>query len=288
MSLIPEELESHLSGEVTTHCFCWIIRRQDMAVFGFTDHDKTLLIEGVSCEPQTGLSASEATGALGLSVDTAEIEGALSSVAISDNDIERGAFDGALVETFLVNWALSEQRTLLRSSRIGTISRSGGRFIAELKSSSVDLDKVSGRRIARQCDAQLGDSRCGYKGLAHNGTVTSLISDREIVVTGFWPPANNWFRNGVLTWANGSKNVVLAHQTYGGGIRLSLRDCTIPDIRVGDTFMLDAGCDKSFKQCKSKFSNAANFRGFPHLPGNDAVYNFADGKGNFDGGPLVP
>ncbi|MHC1549693.1 DUF2163 domain-containing protein [Phyllobacterium sp. K27] len=288
MSSLPAALESHLSGEITTHCFCWIIRRADKVVFGFTDHDKILLIDGVSCEPQTGLSASEAASALGLSVDTAEIEGALSSLAISDSDIERGAFDGASVETFLVNWASPEQYSLLRSSRIGTISRSGGRFVAELKSSSVDLDKISGRRVTRQCDAQLGDSRCGYKGPAQKASVTRLISDREIVVNGLRPPDSNWFRNGILSWANGSRNVVLAHQTYGEGIRLSLRDSPIPDIKISDTFLLNAGCDKSFAQCKAKFGNSANFRGFPHLPGNDAIYNFANGKGNFDGGPLVP
>ncbi|EJN01419.1 DUF2163 domain-containing protein [Phyllobacterium sp. YR531] len=288
MSFIPAALESHLSGEVTTHCFCWIIRRKDKMVHGFTDHDKAIVIDGIPCEPQTGLSASEATSALGLSVDTAEIEGALSSLSISDSDIERGAFDGASVETFLVNWAAPEQRALLRSSRIGTISRSGGRFVAELKSSSVDLDKISGRRITRQCDAQLGDNRCGYKNAARQGTVITVISDREIVVTGLQAPDGKWFRNGAMVWANGSTNVVLTHQPYGEGTRLSLRDSSIPDIKPGDTFVLDAGCDKSFTQCKTKFGNAANFRGFPHLPGNDAIYNFADGKGNFDGGPLVP
>lgn len=288
MSVIPAALESHLAGEVTTHCFCWIIRRKDEVFHGFTDHDAPLTIDGVSCEPQTGLSASEATSALGLSVDTAEIEGALSSLSISDSDVERGAFDQAAVETFLVNWASPDQRIMLRSSRIGTITRSGGRFIAELKSSAVDLDKISGRRVTRQCDAQLGDRRCGYGGGAQNGTVTTIISDREIVVKGLQPPDGDWFRSGVLTWITGGKNVVLSHHPYGEGIRLSLRDISIPDIKIGDAFALLAGCDKSFAQCRAKFANAANFRGFPHLPGNDALYNYADGKGNFDAGPLVP
>ena len=56
----------------------------------------------------------------------------------------------------------------------------------------------------------------------------------------------------------------------------------------GISFRMLPGCDKSFAQCKAKFANSANFRGFPHLPGNDAAYNYADGKGNFDGKPLVP
>jgi len=176
MTAIPPALESHLAGEVTTHCFCWIIRRNDGIVQGFTDHDRILLVGGVACEPQTGLSASEATSSLGLAVDSAEIEGALSSANITDIDIESGAFDGAAVETYLVNWASPDQQTLLRSSRIGAITRSGGKFVAETKSSSVDLDKVSGRRITRLCDAQLGDDRCRYAGGAKGGTVTAIIS----------------------------------------------------------------------------------------------------------------
>ncbi len=288
MTQISQTLESHLAGEVTTHCFCWIIRRKDGAVHGFTDHDAPLLISGVVCEPQSGLSGSEATSALGLSVDTAEVEGALSSLSITDSDIERGAFDQARVEAWLVNWGSPDQRSLLRSSRIGSISRSGGRFVAELKSSTVDLDKISGRRVTRRCDAQLGDSRCGYSGGAQAGTVVTTLSDREIVVSGLQPPGADWFDNGVLAFATGGQNVVLDHSPYGGGIRLSLRDVQFPEIKAGDGFQLLPGCDKSFGQCKGKFGNAVNFRGFPHLPGNDAAYNYADGKGNFDGGPLVP
>jgi uncharacterized phage protein (TIGR02218 family) len=57
---------------------------------------------------------------------------------------------------------------------------------------------------------------------------------------------------------------------------------------VGDIFSVEAGCDKTFATCKAKFSNALNFRGFPHLPGNDVAYSYVVDGGNFDGGPVVP
>ncbi|RZS88563.1 putative phage protein (TIGR02218 family) [Phyllobacterium myrsinacearum] len=292
MSHLMPELESHLAGDVTTHCFYWIIRRADEVVLGFTDHDRILNIERVACEPQTGLTASEATSALGLAVDGAEVEGALSSLRITESDVECGAFDNAHVETFLVNWAAPEQRVLLRRARIGTVTRSGGRFVAELKSSAVDLDRVKGRRIRRLCDAELGDARCGYSGGKENGSIAGVISDRAFLASGLHAAAANWFRNGVLTWDSGGNagrtNVVTGQETAGNDIRLDLRDAPVPDMRKGDTFSLLPGCDKSFGTCKAKFSNAANFRGFPHLPGNDAAYNYADGSGNFDGGVLVP
>jgi uncharacterized phage protein (TIGR02218 family) len=292
MNRLSPALESHLSGDVTTHCFCWIIRRTDGAVLGFTDHDRTLTVEGVACEPQTGFTASEATSALGLAVDSAEVEGALSSLGITETDVEAGAFDNAGVETFLVNWTAPDQRILLRRSRIGTITRSGGHFVAELKSSAVDLDKVKGRRITRLCDAQLGDSRCGFRGGEQKGIVNSAISDRACVVAGLQAADANWFRHGVLSWTSGGKTgcstVVMGHAPSGDGMRLDLRDAPVPDMQAGDTFSLLPGCDKSFGMCRGKFANTANFRGFPHLPGNDAAYNYADGSGNFDGGALVP
>jgi hypothetical protein len=36
-----------------------------------------------------------------------------------------------------------------------------------------------------------------------------------------------------------------------------------------------------------KFDNIANFRGFPHMPGNDVVTSYpAQGDANMDGGSL--
>lgn len=292
MSSLAPALESHLAGDVTTHCFCWVIHRVDGVALGFTDHDRVLTVDGVACEPQTGLTASEATSALGLAVDGAEVEGALSSLRITESDVECGAFDNARVETFLVNWAAPDQRALLRRARIGTVTRTGSRFVAELKSSAVDLDKVKGRRITRLCDAELGDARCSYRGGEQRGSVTSVISDRAMIASGLHPADVNWFRNGVLTWISGGNsgrtNVVTGQAISGNDIRLDLRDAPVPGMRAGDTFSLLPGCDKSFGTCKAKFDNTANFRGFPHLPGNDAAYNYADGSGNFDGGVLVP
>ena len=43
-------------------------------------------------------------------------------------------------------------------------------------------------------------------------------------------------------------------------------------IAPSDAFTVTAGCDKQFAAtCKTKFANATNFRGFPHMPGPDYV-----------------
>ena len=55
----------------------------------------------------------------------------------------------------------------------------------------------------------------------------------------------------------------------------------------GDGFTIRAGCDKRMETCGAKFANTANFRGFPHMPGNDFVVRPAPSAGTtLDGSSL--
>jgi uncharacterized phage protein (TIGR02218 family) len=40
---------------------------------------------------------------------------------------------------------------------------------------------------------------------------------------------------------------------------------------VGDRVALREGCDKMIATCSARFSNVVNFRGEPHVPGNDLL-----------------
>ncbi|MBC8717832.1 DUF2163 domain-containing protein [Ochrobactrum sp. Marseille-Q0166] len=288
---VPPELESHLKGEVTSHCFAWLIKRCDQVVMGFTDHDLTLVLEGISCEPLTGLNSSEATTTLGLSIAGGDVEGVLSSTRISDSDIEQGRFDNAVIESYLANWNAPDQHMLLRRWTVGAITRSGGRFVMELKGAAAAFDAVCGRRVLRQCDAVLGDMRCGVNiDDPRFFVVGSVVSaDGAILnVKGLDDFASGWFAHGHLTWTSGNNQNgavrVLAHH----GNRLYLIEPPVLDAKLGDVFRLVAGCDKSFATCKAKFANGKNFRGFPHLPGNDAAFAYVNSDNEYDGSALVP
>ena len=54
-------------------------------------------------------------------------------------------------------------------------------------------------------------------------------------------------------------------------------------VAVGDTFKVTAGCDKYFDTCKSKFDNGDNFRGFPHLIGQE-VAGYVNSDTDLSGG----
>ncbi|WP_114213929.1 DUF2163 domain-containing protein [Ochrobactrum sp. 3-3] len=288
---VPAELESHLEGEVTSHCFAWLIRRSDGIVLGFTDHDRTLSVDGVACEPLTGLNSSEASTALGLSVAGGEVEGVLSSAKISDTDIEQGRYDGASIEANLVNWSKPGQHMLLRRWTAGRISRSGGRFVMELKGAAAAFDAVRGRRVLRHCDASLGDSRCGVdvNDPRYFAEGTVLAADgQSLTVAGLNGFASGWFSGGMLRWTDGASAGQSVRVVVHAGQILKLAEPPVLPISEGDAFRIIAGCDKSFATCKAKFGNSLNFRGFPHLPGNDAAYAYVNGSNEYDGSALVP
>jgi uncharacterized phage protein (TIGR02218 family) len=288
------EFQSHLAGTVTTLCYCWRLTLRDGTVFGFTDHDRAIEADGTEFAPQTGFSASEARRSEGLGIDTTDVEGMLSSDRITEQDILDGRYDGAAVETLIVNWREPGEFAALSRATIGKITRADGKFVAELESFGRGLDLASGRQVRRSCDAQLGDVRCGVSLAAFTATgeVVSFDGHDSMVVAGLDAYAAGWFANGVLTWTSGgmegrSERVVdFRHDAAGTTIVIWPSLSTLPE--PGDAFSLVAGCDKSFATCKAKFGNALNFRGFPHLPGNDSAYSYVTADGAFDGGPLVP
>ncbi len=295
MSAYPEALLAHMAREVTTLCHCWRLRRADGQVSGYTDHDRALTVGGALFAPETGFSASEVRDTLGLAVDTVDVEGALSSDSISDTDVAAGLYDGAIVETLLVNWRRPSDFALLRTATIGRITRADQSFVAELESSSHALDQPSGRYVSRSCDAELGDARCGFNldqpGFSGTGSVATVETPGTLLVSGLAGFAAGWFAHGLLTFTSGAaagrSERIDEHRRDATGTRLSLRPGGAMAAE-GDSFSVVAGCDKSFATCKAKFANPLNFRGFPHLPGNDAAYGYVVDGGSFDGGPLVP
>src|SRR5262245_13979768 len=118
MKSIPPLLQAHLNTATTTLAWCWRITRNDGTRWGFTDHDRDLAFDGTQFEAATGFTASEIRDALGLSVDNLEVSSALKSDRLNEDDLAAGLFDDAGVEIWLVNWADTEQRVLMRAGRL--------------------------------------------------------------------------------------------------------------------------------------------------------------------------
>ena len=127
---------------------------------GFTDHDRDLVIDGVTCRAGTGFTVSEATSRFDLSVDGAEISGALADDSLTDADLAAGRYDAAQVETWLVDWSDPSLKVLTARGTLGEVKREGQAFTAELRGLADLLSQESGRLYTAKCGADLGDARC--------------------------------------------------------------------------------------------------------------------------------
>jgi uncharacterized phage protein (TIGR02218 family) len=47
-----------------------------------------------------------------------------------------------------------------------------------------------------------------------------------------------------------------------------------------------AGCDKRLENCRDRFANVVNFRGFPHIPGQDTVIRYPN-RGDANAGDVL-
>ena len=160
MRPIPSALQTKLDSGVTTLARCWKLTRRDGVVMGFTDHDRDLVIGGVTFRAGTGFTSSEAASRFDLSVDGAEISGALADDSLTDADLAAGRYDAAQVETWLVDWSDPSLKVLTARGTLGEVRREGQAFIAELRGLADLLSQESGRLYTARCGADLGDARC--------------------------------------------------------------------------------------------------------------------------------
>jgi uncharacterized phage protein (TIGR02218 family) len=257
-------------------------------VQGFTDHDRDLSFDGVTYEAVSGFTASQIESGLGLAVDNLTLSGALSSAALNEADLAAGLYDNAAVRIWRVNWAQPDQRVLMRSGTLGEVTRSGGAFQAEIRGLAQALNQPVGRAFGHLCDADLGDGRCGLAVSASNGTVVTAYDARRFRVSGLADFAGGWFTGGRLVFtdgANAGRSMEVKRHTVSGGIvTIELWQAMSAPVAAGDGFSVTPGCDKQFATCKSKFSNAVNFRGFPFMPGNDAAMAAPAAGQPMDGG----
>jgi uncharacterized phage protein (TIGR02218 family) len=296
MRAIPSALQAALDSGVATLCRCWRLARNDGIVLGFTDHDEDISFDGVTHRAGTGFTASEATERLGLQVDGTELSGALADDSLAEADLAAGRYDGAGAEVWLVDWSAPASRMLLSAGVLGEVRREGASFVAELRSLADRLNRKSGALFTPACAADFGDARCGVDldvpAVRGVGAVAQLAGAAVFTASGLAGYADGWFTRGRLTFSSGANAGLAAevklHRADAAGVTLALWQAMPEPIASGDAFVVTAGCDKRFATCRDRFANVVNFRGFPHIPGNDFVIGYAvAGEPGRDGNSLA-
>lgn len=262
----------------TTIARAWAVTRRDGKTLGFTDHDAVLNFAGIRFRPDKGLAAKAVVQGTGLSVDNTEAAGVLSDDAITEADILAGYWDGAEVRLWEVDWAAPASHRLTFRGHLGEVSREGASFRAELRGLSEPLNQARGRVFHRRCAARLGDGACKLDlmrpGYFADVAVDSVEDGRIFRFAAMPDFAHRWFEQGQLMISSGKaeglSGVIKNDRLFSNGAReVELWAGLGIEPEPGDRLRLLAGCDKAAATCKLKFDNYLNFRGFPHLPGED-------------------
>ncbi|MDO9587487.1 MAG: DUF2163 domain-containing protein [Brevundimonas sp.] len=186
MRTIPEEMTARIESGAAMLCHAWVLRRADGVELGFTDHDRDLVVEAVTCRAASGWMAGAAESAVGFSAGSATVAGGLDDAAITDADVEAGLYDGVSVALWRVDWDRPDLRVRLWTATLARIRREGAGFTAELEGPLARLERVVGRTYGRDCDAMLGDGRCGV----------DLAAFPDAVCDKRWPTCVGTFANG--------------------------------------------------------------------------------------------
>lgn len=274
MKTVSDNLKAHLQGRSLTICTLWKVTRTDAQVFGFTDNSRDVIYGGVTYSASSGHTPSNIKSTADLAVDNLEVQALLDSIVITEDDIEAGLWDFAAVEIMIVNYlSLGDGHMLLRKGWLGNVRTGRGNFTAELRGMQQPLQQNIGRLYQASCDAALGDARCGVNLAAYTVTGTVDSASNGIQFTdAARGEADGHFDGGLITWTGGPNN------TYQMEVKTSLAtgiitlQQTMPYvIAAGHTYSMSAGCDRRLTTCITKFNNVVNFRGFPHVPGDDRM-----------------
>ena len=151
------ELPFDASDGATTLARVFIITLATGERHGFTDHDRSLVFDGVACKP---MRASDTEARTGFDADSGAVR-TVFDLDLSRDAIAGGALDGAGLDEHRVDWTDPAKSVLVARGRIGTVTLDGEGFEADWLGQATLLDRSTGRLFSRRCDAEYGDARCG-------------------------------------------------------------------------------------------------------------------------------
>jgi len=232
---------------------------------GFTYSASGPLVQGLKYRASVGLEVDKQQITIAAR-PTDLINGAPLLVAMRD-----GAFDGAKVQRDRVfmsspGGAVVGGVTLFKG-RVSTVDQVGRMSaILTIASDLVILDYDMPRNLfSPTCVHTLYDSGCGViRGTyAANGAAGEGSTAISIVFSG----ADDQHTQGSIVFSSGANANVrgtIKGVVVGASLNLIYPLPFAP--AAGDAFTVYAGCDHTQNTCGLRFSNLANFRGFPYVP----------------------
>jgi uncharacterized phage protein (TIGR02218 family) len=287
---IPPALSAALASDTLTLAVLTTLTRADGKIVRMAGHDRDIMIDGVTWHAAASADPGHVERPGGLAAASSGLTGALTSDAVSDADLKAGRWLGARVELAVTDWTAPDAILPVWTGTIASTIQRDGAFELELEGLEAGLDAMIGRRFMRQCDARLGDSRCGvslqdprYRGEA---TLLASHSDRSFTVTAPAGLLVERLERGSVCFSNGPlsglRYRLASAAVTANGLTLALATPLPLPVEAGAALVLEIACDGALATCRDVFANAINHRGCPHMPGPSA--SFAGPQTDVSGG----
>lgn len=262
-----------LGKPLCTLAFCWRLERRDGVTVGLTSHDRDLMIGHVRYRAAPGMTPSAIRSGVGMEAGDVDLEGALTSDAISEADLVAGRWDDAALELRLTEWeAPGALWLMLARGTVGAVGRRGGLFTAELVGPTAVLRGPAAPSTSPDCRARLGDGACRVDMAGRRRVVRVKAVEGGIVSAEEIQPGAYAF--GTLRWMTGRNAGLTQAVVDNDAEEATLSDPPAFAVEPGTLALLSEGCDRQLDTCATRFGNAANFRGEPYLPGTDLLTRY--------------
>jgi uncharacterized phage protein (TIGR02218 family) len=290
MQTLSSSLVTSLNSASLTLAHGYILTRNDGVKICFTNHDCDIIVVGNLFSATKPLDIGHGEKNNGFGSDSNLLLGGFEIGGIEENDIKLGKWENAKVEIIIFDWQNPNNFTTIFNGFINTINQSDNGFEFELAGQKQQFQNQIGRTISRNCDALLGDAKCGINLLAAghfvdvallgNNSADYIETNANDINADDYIYGKIVFNSGALSgYKIGIKNIVKNNAST-----LIFPDTPLPISPIlGDLVTLFKGCDKSFATCKTRFLNGDNFRGCPHLPGQSDVSSGPAVSGNTGG-----
>lgn len=301
MKSIPAQLLADLRADTTAIAFLWAIEMKDGRMIRGTDHDLDITIPSTGGSPAdpfegtyfagSNITPGDIAANSDMSVDNLEVAGAIQEAGatvldVTVDDIEGGFLDAAPVSVLVCDWRNpSHGYYAVKRGFLGAISRdSDFKYTTEVRGMTQLLTQIVVQTFSDKCNVvRLGDARCKFNvaTATFTGVVTAVASRQSFTVTVSGSPTFS-FAGGVITFTDGLNGgffrEVKGDPLTNSGV-VTLWEEMPANVQIGDTFSLEAGCDRTLATCRDTFANIVNMRAYGvFIPGILAIM----------AGPVVP